>query len=336
MRTEKGFLYNQEHGDADIEHVLTPEAWLNIVIEQFIIKFPMLKMQTPQLIIHIWTTQAFYNRLCYSEFFSTVGYLEKKRTLNPQFEVTRDTTARIIRHENLELAKKLSNALDTGCAYVQGKRTFASSFKQSPKLFVVNTPNENTVKMAQWIREFTVDLELQRKRNIESLRRYICSISPNMLQPRTDDAETAGENDAGVVSNGGIMEEVNHGEVMQGYEENVMQDYEENVMQDYEENVMQDYEENVKQEVNHGETAMEKAGVNNGRIDVGENYETTKATAKNQNYGGESLFQMMTESAFKSYFNNKHDSSEIFTQIPHTIHFTRTLNSRIMIVVPDA
>ncbi|GFV98901.1 hypothetical protein TNCV_200461 [Trichonephila clavipes] len=86
MRTEKGFLYNQEHEDADIEHVLPPEAWLNIVIEQFIIKFPMLKMQIPQLIIHIWTTQAFYNRLCYSEFFSTVGYLELKRTLNPQFE----------------------------------------------------------------------------------------------------------------------------------------------------------------------------------------------------------------------------------------------------------
>ncbi|GFV26967.1 integrase catalytic domain-containing protein [Trichonephila clavipes] len=155
--------------------------------------------------------------------------------------VTRDTTARIIRHENLELAKKFSNALDTGCAYLQGKRIFASSYKQSPKffLFVVNTHNENTVKVAQWIREFTMDLELQRKRDIESLRQYICSISPNMLQPRIDDAETAGENDAGV-----------------------------------------DYEENVKQEVNHGETTMKKAGVNNGRVDVGENYETTEATAK--------------------------------------------------------
>ncbi|GFV26966.1 uncharacterized protein TNCV_1754251 [Trichonephila clavipes] len=86
MRTEKGFLYNQEHGDADIEHVLPPEAWLNIAVEQFIIKFPMLKIQAPQLIIHIWITEAFYNRLCYSEFFSTVGYLELKRTLNPQFE----------------------------------------------------------------------------------------------------------------------------------------------------------------------------------------------------------------------------------------------------------
>ncbi|GFT05721.1 hypothetical protein TNCV_3925271 [Trichonephila clavipes] len=128
--------------------------------------------------------------------------------------VTRDTTARIIRHENLELAKKFSNALHTGCAYVQ---------------------------MAQWIREFTMDLELQRKRDIESLRQYICSISPNMLQPRIDDAETAGENDAGVVSNGGIMEEVNHGEnVMQDYEENVKQEVNHGeVMQDYDENVMQ-------------------------------------------------------------------------------------------------
>ncbi|GFS82843.1 hypothetical protein TNCV_288851 [Trichonephila clavipes] len=289
--------------------------------------------------------------------------------------VARDTTTRIVRHENLELAKKISNVLDTGCAYVQGKRTFACSFKQSPKLFVVNTPNENTVKVAQWIREFTVDLELQRKRNIESLRRYICSISPNMLQPRIDDAETAGLKMMNyevvrimvkmlcrIMKK--MLQEVNHGEnVMQDYEENVKQEvnHGENVMQDYEENVkqevnhgknvMQNYEENVKQEVNHGKNvmqdseenvkqevnhgAMEKAGVNNGRIDVEENYETTEATAKNQNDGGESLFQMMTESAFKSYFNNKHDSSEIFTQIPQTIHFTRTLNSRIMIVVPD-
>ncbi|GFV98900.1 hypothetical protein TNCV_200451 [Trichonephila clavipes] len=290
--------------------------------------------------------------------------------------VTRDTTARIIRHENLELAKKFSNALDTGCAYVQSKRIFASSYKQSPKLFVVNTPNENTVKVAQWIREFTMDLKLQRKRDIKSLRQYMCSISPNMLQPRIDDAETAGENDVEVVSNGenvmqnyeeNVKQEVNHDEnVMQNYEENVkqevnhadynenvkqevnhdenvMQDYDENVMQDYDENVMQDYEENVKQEVNHevvhevnhGETTMEKDDVNNGRVDVGENSKTTEATDKNQNNGRESLFQMMTESSFKSYFNNKHDSSEIFTQIPQTIHFTRALNSRIMLVVPD-
>ncbi|GFV77309.1 hypothetical protein TNCV_2406281 [Trichonephila clavipes] len=124
------------------------------------------------------------------------------------------------------------------------------------------------------------------------------------------------------------MEEVNHGEVMQDYEENVKQEVNHG-------EVMQDYEENVKQEVIHGETAMEKAGVNNGRVDVGENYETTEATAKNQNDGGESLFQMINESAFKSYFNIKHDSSEIFTQILQTIHFTRTLNYRIMIVVPD-
>ncbi|GFS73089.1 hypothetical protein TNCV_3606701 [Trichonephila clavipes] len=216
--------------------------------------------------------------------------------------VTRDTTVRIIRHENLELAKKFSNALDTGCAYVKSKRIFASSYKQSPKLFVVNTPNKNTVKVAQWIRKFTMDLELQRKRDIESLRQYICSISPNMLQPRSDDAETAGENDAEVVSNGGIMEdfeenvkqEVNHGEVMQDYDETTMEDYEEDVTQEvnHGENVMQDYEEDVMQEVNHGETTMEKDGVNNGRVDVGENYETTEATAKNQNNGGERLFQI--------------------------------------------
>ncbi|GFT35435.1 uncharacterized protein TNCV_922531 [Trichonephila clavipes] len=64
---------------------VTPEAWLDIVIQSYMIKFPMLKMQTPQqTIIHIWTTRAFYNRLWYSELFSTVAYLEMKLTQNPR------------------------------------------------------------------------------------------------------------------------------------------------------------------------------------------------------------------------------------------------------------
>ncbi|GFT35451.1 uncharacterized protein TNCV_922661 [Trichonephila clavipes] len=97
--TEKGFPYNKEfkHGNADVAHAVmlnyvseeniwtvTPEAWLDIVIQSYMIKFPMLKRQTPlQTIIHIWTTRAFYNRLWYSELFSTVAYLEMKRTRNP-------------------------------------------------------------------------------------------------------------------------------------------------------------------------------------------------------------------------------------------------------------
>ncbi|GFW39852.1 hypothetical protein TNCV_2420171 [Trichonephila clavipes] len=55
--------------------------------------------------------------------------------------------------------------------------------------------------------------------------------------------------------------------------------------------------------------------------------------AGENNAGWENLFQVVNESTFKSYFNN--EQGESFTQLPQTIHITRSLNPRIMIVVPD-
>ncbi|GFX25802.1 hypothetical protein TNCV_2639461 [Trichonephila clavipes] len=53
--------------------------------------------------------------------------------------VTQDTAYSILCRENRELAERLSNALDSGYAYVQGKRTFELTYKSSPRLLVVNT-----------------------------------------------------------------------------------------------------------------------------------------------------------------------------------------------------
>ncbi|GFX76014.1 hypothetical protein TNCV_1995681 [Trichonephila clavipes] len=76
--------------------------------------------------------------------------------------VTQDTAYSILCRENRELAERLSNALDSGYAYVQGKRTFELTYKSSPRLLVVNTPHENTVKVSHWIRDFMLDVERQR------------------------------------------------------------------------------------------------------------------------------------------------------------------------------
>ncbi|GFX07966.1 hypothetical protein TNCV_1236471 [Trichonephila clavipes] len=73
--------------------------------------------------------------------------------------VTRDTAFRILCREAFELAERFSNFLDYGCAYVKGKQTFELSYKSSPRLLVVNTPHENTVKVSQWIRDFILNVE---------------------------------------------------------------------------------------------------------------------------------------------------------------------------------
>ncbi|GFR16604.1 hypothetical protein TNCT_246551 [Trichonephila clavata] len=70
-----------------------------------------------------------------------------KQTARVQL-VTRNAALHIIGRKNKKLAKKLSNTLETGYAYVQGKRTFEYSYKQSPKLVVVDCPHKNTVKVA--------------------------------------------------------------------------------------------------------------------------------------------------------------------------------------------
>ncbi|GFY53339.1 uncharacterized protein TNIN_222401 [Trichonephila inaurata madagascariensis] len=97
IRTEEGW-YNKEFKQENAERVhdmmsnhvswtVTPEAWLDIVIQASAIVFPMLKMRTPQRkIIHIWTTRAFYDRLWFSECFSTVAYLEWKQTRDPRMQ----------------------------------------------------------------------------------------------------------------------------------------------------------------------------------------------------------------------------------------------------------
>ncbi|GFX76015.1 uncharacterized protein TNCV_1995691 [Trichonephila clavipes] len=73
----------------------------------------------------------------------------------------------------------------------------------------------------------------------------------------------------------------------------------------------------------------EENGIAAGENEMGEN-----AAAENA-AGWENLFQVVNESAFKNYFNNVQDLGESFTQLPQTIHITKSLNPRIMVVVPD-
>ncbi|GFU74706.1 hypothetical protein TNCV_2430961 [Trichonephila clavipes] len=76
--------------------------------------------------------------------------------------VTQDTAYRFLCRENHELVERLTNALDSGYAYVQGKRTFELTYKPSPPFLVVNSPHKNTVKVSHWIRDFMLDVERQR------------------------------------------------------------------------------------------------------------------------------------------------------------------------------
>ncbi|GFR00483.1 hypothetical protein TNCT_350001 [Trichonephila clavata] len=268
-----------------------------------------------------------------------------KQTARVQL-VTRNAALHIIGRKNKKLAKKLSNTLETGYAYVQGKRTFEYSYKQSPKLVVVDCPHKNTVKVAQWIREFTQDLELQRKRDFEFLRQYIWSVSLESGMNNREEAENH------ILNNDRMMEETVECTIEEGgvsNAENVMEGVRnsgENAIDEGEvnnaehvsmegvynaEHTMEEVNnsgENVSMElINNSQENVSMEGVNNigGNIFVEEN----------RMDGAESLFQMATESAFKSYLNNNPDGFELFTQIPYTIHFTRTLNRRIMIVVPD-
>ncbi|GFS60324.1 uncharacterized protein TNCV_2827771 [Trichonephila clavipes] len=99
IRTQSGFLYNMEHEyneygrafmskyvSAENEWTLAPDDWFDMVINPFIRNFPILKVLTPNMNIHIWTTRANDKRLCCPELFSTVAYLEMKRVRNPRSE----------------------------------------------------------------------------------------------------------------------------------------------------------------------------------------------------------------------------------------------------------
>ncbi|GFY53338.1 uncharacterized protein TNIN_222391 [Trichonephila inaurata madagascariensis] len=101
IRTQSGFLYNMEfeheyneYGRAFMSKyvseengwTLTYDAWFDMVIDPFIRNFPILKVHTPNMSIHIWTTRADDERCCCPEHFSTVAYLEMKRIRNPRTE----------------------------------------------------------------------------------------------------------------------------------------------------------------------------------------------------------------------------------------------------------
>ncbi|GFR16689.1 hypothetical protein TNCT_391371 [Trichonephila clavata] len=278
-----------------------------------------------------------------------------KQTARVQL-VTRNAALHIIGRKNKKLAKKLSNTLETGYAYVQGKRTFEYSYKQSPKLFVVDCPHKNTVKVAQWIRKFTQDL--QRKRDFELLRQYIWSVSLESGMNNREEAENH------ILNNDRMMEETVECTIEEGgvsNAENVMEGVTnsgENVsmegVRNSGENAIDEGEvnnaehvsmegvynaEHTMEEVNNSGENVSMELINNSQENVSmegvNNIGGNVFVEENQMGGAESLFQMATESAFKSYLNNNPDGFELFTQIPYTIHFTRTLNRRIMIVVPD-
>ncbi|GFT24494.1 uncharacterized protein TNCV_3253071 [Trichonephila clavipes] len=95
-RTQSEFLYNMEQKydeygrDFISKYVseengwtLTPDAWFNMVINSFIRNFPILKVHTPNMSVHIWTTRLDDERLVHPEHFPTVTYLERKRVRNP-------------------------------------------------------------------------------------------------------------------------------------------------------------------------------------------------------------------------------------------------------------
>ncbi|GFS80773.1 uncharacterized protein TNCV_86871 [Trichonephila clavipes] len=97
-----------------------------------------------------------------------------------------------------------------------------------------------------------------------------------------------------------------------------------------------------------GEVQNDMAGVENsiaagedqndmtaGENSIAAGEEQNDMTAGENDAGWENLFQLVNESTFKGYFNNKQDLGESFTQLPQTIHITRSLNPRIIVVVPD-
>ncbi|GFY45529.1 uncharacterized protein TNIN_392901 [Trichonephila inaurata madagascariensis] len=87
-----------------------------------------------------------------------------------------------------------------------------------------------------------------------------------------------------------------------------------------------------------GETRIAGDDGENGMV-AGEdqnNMTGDETAGENQNdVGLENLFELVNESAFKSFFNNEQDLCERFTQLPQTIHITRSLNPRIMVVASD-
>ncbi|GFX64069.1 uncharacterized protein TNCV_1985941 [Trichonephila clavipes] len=251
-----------------------------------------------------------------------------------------DIAYRILCREHRELAERLSNAFDSGYAYVQGKRTFELTYKNSPRLLVVNTPHENTVKVSHWIRDFMLDVERQRA---TELFRLVASESPGYNETMEATREIARETIEST-------QEVNRECTQEMHEtmevgENPMVDEENGIaarpdpMGDEEngiaagQNQMSDEENGIA--AGQNEMGDEENGIAVGQNEMGDE-ENGIAVGQDENAAGwENLFQVVNESAFKNYFNNVQDLGESFMQLPQTIHITRSLNPRIMVVVPD-
>ncbi|GFS68905.1 uncharacterized protein TNCV_4569551 [Trichonephila clavipes] len=98
-RTQSWFLYNMEQEYDEYVRAfiskyvseengltLTPDARFDMVINQFIRNFTILKVHTPNMSVHSWTTRLDDERLVHTEHFSTVAYLEMKCVRNPRSE----------------------------------------------------------------------------------------------------------------------------------------------------------------------------------------------------------------------------------------------------------
>ncbi|GFX37462.1 hypothetical protein TNCV_1906121 [Trichonephila clavipes] len=259
----------------------------------------------------------------------------------------RDTAYRILCREDFELAERFSNVIDYGCAYVQGKRTFNLSYKSSPRLLVVNTPlpHENTVKVSQWIRDFILDVDLQRKRASEFFRELIPSVNPEMLpvydktmevtrEINRENVEATQEMDETMVA----TREINKENVEASREMDETMEVEENQMADGGNNIAVGEDQNDmvggensiaageaendmvggKNIIAAGEAKNDMSGGENGiavyedqnDMTGGENgiavYEDQNDMTAGENVTGwENLFQLMNESTFKGYFNNE-------------------------------
>ncbi|GFS72643.1 hypothetical protein TNCV_1420471 [Trichonephila clavipes] len=259
---------------------------------------------------------------------------------------TRDTAYRILCREDLELAEIFSNVLYYNCAYVQGKQTFELSYKSSPRLLLVNTPHENTVKVSQWIRDFMMDVELQQKRATELFREFICSVTPEILpiydktmevtrEINRENMDSTREMDETMVATREINRENIEAtremdETMVAFREinreNIEATRKMDETMEVRENQMAGDETDGENIIAAGEDQNDMAGDEidgkNGIAVYEDQNDMTGDTGEND-VDWENLFQLENESAFKGYFNNEQNLCESFAQLPQTIHIKR-------------
>ncbi|GFQ66167.1 uncharacterized protein TNCT_602361 [Trichonephila clavata] len=103
VRTETGFLYqgeaSNEGGQAFMSHyvldegIITPDAWLDLVIYPCIRPFYDMKIHLAQASVRIWTSRDPAERWINEESFSTVAFLEMNRTRYSRSEGKRVLTS---------------------------------------------------------------------------------------------------------------------------------------------------------------------------------------------------------------------------------------------------